>query len=126
MVDGEGFDGPALVLHLKDIGLACRPFREMAGFTASVLEQECTLLRRLLAGEVRGGPLDWILINAGLLLYAGGNASSIAAGYFLGKKAVDSGAAAKKIKVLTGGGSVGAAKPMESASSVPVPSGVVS
>jgi len=126
-----------LVLHPEDIGLTCRPFREMAGFTASVLEQESTLLRRLLTGEVRGGQLDWILMNAGLLLYVVGKAPSITAGYSLGKKAMDSGAVAKKLEALTGDRSLGVAKKRMAAPSEPplhrpeatpslVPSGVVS
>ena len=43
---------------------------------------------------------DWVVYNAAMFLYAGGQAPSIAEGVPLAKRALDSGAAAKKLAAL--------------------------
>lgn len=85
-----------LTLQAKDFGLAPGGFRDMAA-----TQQEPTLLKRILGNEVRGGPRDWVVLNAALLLYVAGRAPSISAGVPLAQQSLDSGAALKKLAELT-------------------------
>jgi anthranilate phosphoribosyltransferase len=120
----------ALTLRANDIGMSQGSFREMAGFPRAHLDKEAVLLHRILSHEVSGGPRDWVLMNAAMLLYAAGKAPSISAAIPLATRAVESGAAARKLKELavspaaesSGGGShVGQPKPQEG---LPPPSDV--
>jgi anthranilate phosphoribosyltransferase len=88
--------------HPKDAGLALGSFREMAGFSNEQRGKEAELLTRLLNNEIQGGLRDWMLLNAAVLLYAAGKASSIAASVPLAKQAVESGAAVRKLRALAG------------------------
>lgn len=90
-----------LTLQPKDVGLPLASFRAMAGFPPSQVDQEAGLLRRILQNEVRGGPHDWVVQNAAMLLYAAGRVPSISAGVPLAQQAIDSGAAAHKLAELT-------------------------
>ncbi len=70
-----------------------------------VLAQEAALIRQVLKTQTLRGSgqarfRDWILYNASMLLYAAGQAHSIAEGVPLAQKALESGAAAKKLAVL--------------------------
>ncbi|MBI4401366.1 MAG: anthranilate phosphoribosyltransferase [Nitrospirae bacterium] len=89
-----------LTLQPKDFGLPSGSFREMAGFAAAQVEQEATLLRRILQNQVRGGQRDWVILNAAMLLYAAGKALSISAGVPTAQQALESGAAAHKLDEL--------------------------
>ena len=102
----------------------------MAGFPRSDLGKEGVLLQRILSREVSGGPRDWVVMNAAMLLYAAGKAPSISAAIPLATHAVESGAAARKLEELavspvadTSGGGSHVAQPM-SQGGVPPPSDV--
>jgi len=88
-----------LSLQPKDVALTMGTYPVMA---ACAPEQEASLLRRILAGEVQGGQRDWVVMNAAMLLYAAGKAGSIAAAVPLAQRALESGAAAQKLAELAG------------------------
>lgn len=90
-----------LSLQPRDIGLSNGSFRDMAGFPPGQVEQEATLLRRILTNDVRGPHRDWVVQNAGLLLYAAGVTTSISAAIPLVQQTIDSGTAAAKLVELT-------------------------
>jgi anthranilate phosphoribosyltransferase len=58
------------------------------------------LLRRILQNELRGSQRDWVVLNAAMLLYAAGKASSISASVPLAQQAIESGAASRKLAEL--------------------------
>jgi anthranilate phosphoribosyltransferase len=91
-----------LTLAPKDVGLLQGSFQAMGGFPPGQLDQEAALLRRILHREVQGGQKEWVVLNAAMLLYAAGKASSIAAGVPLANQAIANGAAAKKLEDLSG------------------------
>ena len=67
--------------------------------------QEAALIRQVLTTQILRGSgqarfRDWILYNAAMFLYAAGQAHSIAEGVPLAQKALESGAAAKKLADL--------------------------
>jgi anthranilate phosphoribosyltransferase len=74
----------------------------MAGYPPAQLEQEAALLTRILQNQMHGGQRDWVVLNAAMLLYAAGKASSISAGVPLAQQTLDSGAAAQKLSELAG------------------------
>ncbi len=89
-----------LMISPKDFGLSLGSAQDMAGFSRARVDQEAALLRRILSGEVRGAPRDWIVMNAAMLVYASGKASSSAEALPLALRALDSGAAAQKLLEL--------------------------
>jgi anthranilate phosphoribosyltransferase len=89
-----------LTLAPKDGGVALGTSREMAGFPPEQREKEADLLRRILHNQVAGGQRDWVLLNAGLLLYAGGRGTSLAECTSMARRALEDGAAAKKLEAL--------------------------
>ena len=84
----------------KDFGLAFASSRDMAGFPPEHREKEAELLRRLLTNQLQGGPRDWVLMNAALLLYAAGKGSSLTSCFSMARTAMESGAAARKLDEL--------------------------
>ncbi len=92
-----------LTLHPKDVGLTGGYHRDMAGYPSTQVKQEATLLERILHGEVKGGPRDWVAMNAALLLYTGGKAPSIPAAFSQAMALLESGKAAKKLEELRPG-----------------------
>jgi anthranilate phosphoribosyltransferase len=90
-----------LTLAPKDAGLALATSREMAGYPPDQGEKEADLLRRILHNQVAGGQRDWVLLNAGLLLYAGGKGSSLAECTSLARRALQDGSGARKLELLT-------------------------
>lgn len=90
-----------LTLAPKDAGLALGTSREMAGFPPDQREKEADLLKRILHNQLQGGPRDWVVLNAALLLYAAGKGSSIAACVPLARRAIDEGTAARKLESLS-------------------------
>jgi anthranilate phosphoribosyltransferase len=84
----------------KDFGLGFGSSREMAGFPAEHREKEADLLRRILQNQVQGGPRDWVLMNAAMLLYASGKGASLPACYPAVRAAIEGGAAAHKLDEL--------------------------
>lgn len=84
----------------KDFGLTFGSSRDMAGFPPDQRDKEADLLRRILLNRAQGGPKDWVLMNAALLLYAAGKGASLAACLPAARAAVESGAAARKLEEL--------------------------
>ncbi|MCA1957151.1 MAG: anthranilate phosphoribosyltransferase [Nitrospira sp.] len=85
----------------KDFGLALGSSREMAGFPPDQRDREAELLQRILQHQVQGGPKEWVLMNAAMLLYAAGKGQSLSACYPRAKAAIEGGAAARKLEELT-------------------------
>ena len=104
LLDLKGQRVLPLMLQPKDVGMPLWTFREMAGFAPGRADQEATLLRRILRNEVRGGPRDWVIQNAAMLLHGAGVAPSISAGVPLAQRSIESGAAARKLQELTAAG----------------------
>ena len=84
----------------KDCGLAFVPSREMAGFPPNQREKEADLLRRILQNRVPGGPTEWVLMNAAMLLYAAGKGPSLSACFPAARAALEGGAAGRKLDDL--------------------------
>jgi anthranilate phosphoribosyltransferase len=84
----------------KDFGLAFASSREMAGFPREQRDKEAELLRRILQNQVQGGPRDWVLMNAAMLLYAAGKGTSLTACFPAARAAIEGGAAARKLEEL--------------------------
>lgn len=84
----------------KDFGLTVSQSRDMAGFPPAEREKEADLLRRILQNRVQGGPKQWVLMNAAMLLYAAGLGSSLAVCYLTAQTAIEQGAAARKLEDL--------------------------
>ena len=84
----------------KDFGLAFVPSREMAGFPPDQRDREADLIRRILRNRVPGGPRDWVLMNAAMLLYAAGRGVSLSACFPAARAALDGGAAGRKLDEL--------------------------
>jgi len=93
-----------LTLQPKDFGLPLGSFQAMAAFSPSQAGQEASLLRRILQNELRGSQRDWVVLNAAMLLYAAGKASSISASVPLAQQAIESGAASRKLAELATAG----------------------
>ena len=62
--------------------------------------ENAKITRDILDGTERGAKRDIVLLNAGATLYVGGVAESMEAGVKLAAEAIDSGAAARKLKEL--------------------------
>ena len=84
----------------KDFGLAFASSRDMAGFPPDQREKEADLLRRILQNRVQGGPKEWVLMNAAMLLYATGKGASFSACFPAARAAIEGGAAARKLDDL--------------------------
>ena len=84
----------------RDFGFGVGSSRDMAGFPPAQREKEADLLRRILHHQVQGGPKDWVLMNAAMLLYAVGKGDSLSTCYPMAKAAVEQGAAARKLAEL--------------------------
>ncbi|MBK9307614.1 MAG: hypothetical protein IPM58_11140 [Nitrospira sp.] len=67
--------------------------------SARSARQEADLLRRILQNRAQGGPKEWVLMNAAMLLYAAGKGSSLAASFPAVRAALE-GAAARKLDEL--------------------------
>ena len=90
-----------LTLAPKDAGLGLGASREMAGYPPEQREKEADLFRRILHNQVAGGQRDWVLLNAALLLYAGGKGASLAECASSARRALEDGSAARKLESLT-------------------------
>ena len=89
-----------LTLAPKDAGLSLGTSREMAGYPPEQREREADLLRRILHNQLTGGQRDWVLLNAGLLLYAGGRGASLGECTSLARRALEDGAGGRKLESL--------------------------
>jgi anthranilate phosphoribosyltransferase len=85
----------------KDTGLPLGALRDMAGFPSNQRDKEAELLRRILHNQVQGGPCHWVLMNAALILYAAGRGTTWASCVPLARRALEGGAAARKLEELT-------------------------
>jgi anthranilate phosphoribosyltransferase len=90
-----------LTLAPKDAGLTLGTSREMAGYPPEQREKEADLLRRILHNQIQGGQRDWVLLNAALLLYAAGKGHSLTDCVPLAHRAIEDGAAARKLEALS-------------------------
>ncbi len=84
----------------KDFGLALGTSRDMAGFPPGQQDKEAELLRRIIQNQIPGGPKDWVLMNAALLLYAAGKGATLPACLPIARVALESGAAGRKLDEL--------------------------
>jgi anthranilate phosphoribosyltransferase len=89
-----------LTLTPKDAGLTLATSREMAGYPPEQREKEADLLRRILHNQVAGGQRDWVVLNAALLLYAGGRGASLQECAQFARRALEDGSAARKLESL--------------------------
>ncbi|WP_455389686.1 hypothetical protein, partial [Petrachloros mirabilis] len=85
----------------RDVGLALGASREMAGFPPDQRDKEAELIKRILHNQLHGGARDWVLLNAAFLLYAAGKGPSVADCVLLARRAIDGGAAVKKLEELS-------------------------
>lgn len=88
---------------------------------------EAEMIHRVLhnqgSGQTRDRFRDWVIYNAAMFLYAGGQAPSIAEGVPLAKKGLDSGAAAKKLAALASTMNAPSPQSFDKAQDRPSPSG---
>ncbi len=93
-----------LTLTPQDVHLPSGGFPNMAlpsqPSDTALATREATLIHKLLHNRVRDRSRDWMLYNAAMLLYASGQASSIAAGVKLAHTTLESGATARKLAAL--------------------------
>ncbi len=89
-----------MTFHPKDAGLSLGTARDMAGFSPKEREKEASLLLRILRGELKGPAREWVVLNAGMLLYAAQVSASIPAGVQAAQQAIESGAAVRKLAQL--------------------------
>ena len=82
----------------KDFAMA---FARIEDVKSPSLDGEVELITKILGNEVKGGKLDWVLMNAAMILYAGGKASSVRDALPLAREALASGAAKKKLAELS-------------------------
>ncbi|MGH7182695.1 MAG: anthranilate phosphoribosyltransferase, partial [Nitrospiraceae bacterium] len=85
----------------RDVGLPLGAPGDMAGFPSDQRDKEADLLRRILHNQLQGGPCHWVLMNAALILYAAGKGATWAACLPLARRALEGGAAARKLEELT-------------------------
>jgi len=100
-------DDRVVPVHLKpqDVRLPLGSFQNMAipqpSSSISLPTQEALIIAKVLNNEITDSLRDWTLYNAALLLYAAGQAPSIAASVPLAQQTLESGVAAKKLKELS-------------------------
>ena len=87
-----------LTLQPKDFELM---FERIEHLASPGVDGEAELIRKVLGNAVKGSQRDWVLMNAAMILYAGGKAASIRAALPLAQEALASGAAKKKLAELT-------------------------
>ncbi|MFB6068445.1 MAG: anthranilate phosphoribosyltransferase [Halobacterium sp.] len=80
-----------------DFGLDRAPIEAVAGGSPAENARD---LRGIVTGDVDGAKRDIILANAGAALYVGGEADTLREGAALARDAIESGAAAEKLRTL--------------------------
>ena len=85
-----------LTLHPEEVGLPVYTNDAIRGGDA---KKNADILLRILKGE-KGAYRDTVLLNAGLGMYAYGNAGTIQEGINIAKDSIDSGAALEKLEAL--------------------------
>jgi anthranilate phosphoribosyltransferase len=86
-----------VTLQPKDFDL---PFERIEHLAPPGVDGEAKLITKILGNDVKGSQRDWVLMNAAMILYTGGKASSIRASLPLAQEALASGAAKKKLAEL--------------------------
>jgi anthranilate phosphoribosyltransferase len=86
----------SLTLHPEEVGLSVYNNEAIRGGDA---KENADILLRILKGE-KGAYRDTVLLNAGLGMYAYGNAGTIQEGIDIAKQSIDSGAALAKLEEL--------------------------
>src|SRR5438105_1687871 len=84
-------------LQPKDFGMM---FERIEDLASPGVDGEAELIAKILSNEVKGYQRDWVLMNAAMILYAGGKAASLRAALPLAQEALASGAAKKKLGEL--------------------------
>ncbi len=96
-----------LNLKPQDVRLLPGSFKNMALPPESPSQElpalEAALIHKLLHNRIRDHSRDWVIYNAAMLLYATGQAPSIATGVPLAQQTLESGAAAQKLANLASG-----------------------
>jgi len=87
-----------LTLQPKDFDL---PFERIEHLASPGVDGEAELITKILGNTVKGSQRDWALMNAAMILYAGGKAASLRAALPLAQEALSSGAAKKKLQELS-------------------------
>ena len=94
-----------LTFRPSDIGLRFGSYQTMstASFSGnrSQSEEEATLVMKILRNQLRGDNRAWVLLNAALLIYAAGNASSLMEAAPIAHQALESGAAFETLQTLS-------------------------
>ncbi|MDD5477188.1 MAG: anthranilate phosphoribosyltransferase [Candidatus Omnitrophica bacterium] len=80
----------------EDFGLKRAKFADLLGGS---IAENVKIVQEVLAGK-KGSKRDIVLLNAGCAIYAADKTETIAAGIKLAQKAIDSGAALKKLELL--------------------------
>ena len=84
-------------LQPKDFDMA---FGRLEDLASPGLDGEAAVLAKILGDEFKGTMRDWVVMNAAMILYAGGKAPSIRDAVSLAQEALASGAAKKKLSEL--------------------------
>ncbi|WP_117594741.1 anthranilate phosphoribosyltransferase [Haloprofundus halophilus] len=95
-VDGD--DITEYALTPEEMGLDSAPIAAVSGGTP---QENAADLRGIVEGDVTGAKRDIVLANAGAAVYVAGLADSIEGGVDRAREAIDSGAAAEKLRRLT-------------------------
>ncbi|QCJ46194.1 anthranilate phosphoribosyltransferase [Haloprofundus sp. MHR1] len=95
-VDGD--DITEYALTPEEMGLDSAPIAAVSGGTP---QENAADLRGIVEGDVTGAKRDIVLANAGAAVYVAGLADSIEDGVDRAREAIDSGAAAEKLRRLT-------------------------
>ena len=87
-----------LTLQPKDFGMMFERIEDLASPGA---DGEAELIAKILGNAVKGSQRDWALMNAAMILYAGGKAASLRTALPFAQEALASGAAKKKLQELS-------------------------
>lgn len=85
-----------MTLHPEDVGLSVYPNESIVGGYA---RENAEILQNVLKGK-KGPHRETVLLNAGIGIFVGGKADSIANGIKMAKELIDTGAALEKLRLL--------------------------
>jgi len=86
-----------LTLQPKDFDLAFEPIQDMQ---SPGLDSEAAVLAKILGDEFAGNMRNWVVMNAAMILYAGGKSASLREAVSLAQATLASGAAKRKLAAL--------------------------
>ena len=93
-----------LTFRPQDIGMRFGSYQTMSASSFSGErprpEEEAMMVLKILRNQIRGDHRAWVLLNASLLIYAGGQASSLMEALPLAYQALDSGSALETLQKL--------------------------